>query len=41
VPLLTVTVGDKTERCPKLKVIDVSATLGEVSASFVREMESN
>ena len=27
-----VPLGDKTERCPKLKVIDVSATLAEVSA---------
>lgn len=27
---LAVPLGDKTERCPKLKVIDVSATLAEV-----------
>lgn len=26
-----VPLGDKTERCPKLKVIDVSGTLAEVS----------
>lgn len=25
-------VGDKVERCPKLKVIDVSGTLAEVSS---------
>lgn len=29
---LAVPLGDKTERCPKLKVIDVSATLAEVGA---------
>jgi ribose-phosphate pyrophosphokinase len=28
-----VPLGDKTERCPKLKVIDVSATLAEVGAA--------
>lgn len=27
-------VGDKVERCPKLKVIDVSGTLAEVSLVF-------
>lgn len=27
---LLILVGDKTERCPKLKVIDVSGTLAEV-----------
>ena len=28
--LLAVPLGDKVERCPKLKVLDVSAILGEV-----------
>lgn len=28
-------VGDKTERCPKLKVIDVSGTLAEVGSSLL------
>lgn len=32
------TVGDKTERCPKLKVIDVSGTLAEVRPSLPQDV---
>lgn len=36
----TVPLGDKLERCPKMKVIDVSGTLAEAIRRYVGSVHS-